>query len=373
MMDVLSAWPNYVAVVAPFPRPGSVVEGWMGRIRAVDDVLSCTPRVYLRFDPNADGFAEPKLEQFIGEAIELTVRPGSEVHRKFIEQVITHSRFVYVHTVHLAKFVAAYVPSGKIVVDFHGAAPEEERMQGNDANGEYFDGVERAVISGSKRAVVVTHAMKEHLQAKYPDCAIDFIVLPIMERHDFALEDRPAQLSDGRFSVVYSGGTQSWQNIDTMLDAVGRAALEAEYVFLSHDHERIGKLASELCPDVEFQGLVTDREGLRGYYARADFGFVLRDDSVVNRVACPTKLIEYMAFGIVPIILSPDIGDFKRHGYQYITLEEFASGVVPSEHQRKKMMHLMSYGKSKSYVNLGSASAVYSGPSAGAGQKSTGR
>jgi len=47
-------------------------------------------------------------------------------------------------------------------------------------------------------------------------------------------------------------------------------------------------------------------------------------------VACPTKLIEYMLNGIIPIVLNPYIGDFKELGYSYISLERLEKGDPPS-------------------------------------------
>jgi hypothetical protein len=82
---------------------------------------------------------------------------------------------------------------------------------------------------------------------------------------------------------------------------------------------------------------VVDKAGLVHHYARADLGFVLRSESIVNRVACPTKLIEYMRFGIVPIVISPKIGDFEDYGYQFVTLEEFEQGIIPSRSQLAEM------------------------------------
>jgi hypothetical protein len=72
------------------------------------------------------------LERF-GRAIEVRINPLSAEHGALVEAAIARSRFTYVHTIHLARFVLGYFPTGKIVVDFHGAAPEEEAMLGNPA------------------------------------------------------------------------------------------------------------------------------------------------------------------------------------------------------------------------------------------------
>jgi len=72
-------------------------------------------------------------------------------------------------------------------------------------------------------------------------------------------------------------------------------------------------------------------------YQKHDFGLVLRDDTPVNRVACPTKLYEYMTIGLVPIVRSPALGDFLDFNYAYVTEEEFLEGFFPDRLSRVMM------------------------------------
>jgi len=48
------------------------------------------------------------------------------------------------------------------------------------------------------------------------------------------------------------------------------------------------------------------------------YGFILRDEHIMNQVSCPIKLCEYLANGVIPI-MSQGIGDFatqaKSLGY----------------------------------------------------------
>ena len=37
-----------------------------------------------------------------------------------------------------------------------------------------------------------------------------------------------------------------------------------------------------------------------------------REEILVNAVACPTKLVEYMYWGVVPVVITPNIGDFMN-------------------------------------------------------------
>jgi hypothetical protein len=68
-----------------------------------------------------------------------------------------------------------------------------------------------------------------------------------------------------------------------------------------------------------------------------DFGLLLRESNVVNRVACPTKLIEYLAAGVVPVLDAPDVGDFVDLGMQFVPIDEFMRGHFPSPEERRRI------------------------------------
>ncbi|DAB11228.1 TPA: hypothetical protein CPT98_01885 [Candidatus Gastranaerophilales bacterium HUM_19] len=63
----------------------------------------------------------------------------------------------------------------------------------------------------------------------------------------------------------------------------------------------------------------------------------MRDDIIVNRVACPTKIIDYLEYGIIPIISCPEIGDFNKMGYSYIHYEKLIEGKIFDNNELEKM------------------------------------
>ena len=81
-------------------------------------------------------------------------------------------------------------------------------------------------------------------------------------------------------------------------------------------------------PDTIVHSLLPEK--VREVYAKSHFGFVLRDDVTVNNVACPTKLIEYICFGVLPVMKTTQIGDFVPYGMEYISVEDFEKGHIPS-------------------------------------------
>jgi hypothetical protein len=80
-----------------------------------------------------------------------------------------------------------------------------------------------------------------------------------------------------------------------------------------------------------------DSQRLHQEYAKAQFGFLLRSPDLVNRVACPTKLAEYLEHGIIPILLQPEIGDLLHLGIRHVLLEDFLADRVPGDREIRLM------------------------------------
>ncbi len=65
--------------------------------------------------------------------------------------------------------------------------------------------------------------------------------------------------------------------------------------------------ASELIQSYNIKNYIckyAKNEELSQYLKNASYGFVLRDDNIVNNVATPTKFSTYLSYGVVPIYSS---------------------------------------------------------------------
>ena len=115
------------------------------------------------------------------------------------------------------------------------------------------------------------------------------------------------------------------------------------------------------------------KEELCAVYGTADFGLILRDESPVNRVSCPTKLVEYLLFGLIPVVRSPHIGDFHRLGFAYVTEEEFRDGFIPDSASRDWMaeqnFHVASRLTEQFHVGVRELRAMMSAKSVGEGEE----
>jgi hypothetical protein len=327
---------SFIVIVAPCPLGASAREGWMSRIGAVDRLFEDTPRIYI--DPYSGAAAGPPVAKPHGQiALEYRVDLTRPDHHALLERLVVDCRFVYVHTAHLGRFLLPFYPTGKIITDMHGIVPEEERMLGRPVVAAFYDGVERVIMQNAQVIVVVTDAMRDHLLEKYPNCRAEFICLPIIEDYKATLEERVDRAEGQDYRVIYAGGTQVWQNIDRTIQVCEAAAAFCSFEFLSIEHDTIRARASGMTFVDKAKFGVVDKKDLPGKYLASDFGLVLRDDTAVNRVSCPTKLSEYLWFGVIPIVKTEHVGDFLTEGFSYVTDVEFVAGLVPDEASCAKM------------------------------------
>ena len=160
--------------------------------------------------------------------------------------------------------------------------------------------------------------MSEHYEMKHRQAkSAEWVVLPIFDVTESAHKDDKAIES----SVIYAGGAQKWQNVNLMVEAIRKKSDKYSFTIASHDKEAFNELGAEKNSAITIKS-VSNKEVLDAY-KKSSYGFILRDNSVVNQVSCPTKMIEYIGNGVVPIVLSPRIGDFEEMGYRYITLDKF--------------------------------------------------
>ena len=128
-----------------------------------------------------------------------------------------------------------------------------------------------------------------------------------------------------KIEILYSGGTQGWQNIDLMLDVIQKnLSSSIHYTILTGNKKEIEKKIEDRGISLQYINIERrEPTALWKDYLMADYAFILRDENIVNKVANPTKMVEYLFYGLIPIILSPNIGDYKELGYEYLSIEDF--------------------------------------------------
>lgn len=164
---------------------------------------------------------------------------------------------------------------------------------------------------------LVSEEMRKHYRTMYL-CKLDDAIimpcynLPLSTYFDLGQYRNP--------TFVYAGNAAAWQGVDLMLDVyalVERKLPYARIVLLSKNEEEFKKkIAVREIKNYSIK--YVNMDDLQDELHKYKYGFILRDNHIVNRVATPTKMNSYLSNYLIPIF-SNTVDDFNR----YIQLDEF--------------------------------------------------
>jgi glycosyltransferase involved in cell wall biosynthesis len=118
-----------------------------------------------------------------------------------------------------------------------------------------------------------------------------------------------------KFVVVYAGSLTSWNLLGPMLDtfaSMRQKQPSAHFLFMTPAIEQARDTFRQRgLPDEWYTVMSVSHQGIKDYIALGDVALLLREDNLVNRVASPVKLGEYLACG-VPVLVTPCVGDLSE-------------------------------------------------------------
>lgn len=321
---------NSIGICAPYFDEDKLKDGYYRRIKAVDDLLKSRYRVYFS---KVGSIIFPKIVFPNENTAVFEYNANLGFHNIIRNFLVRRIGVVYCHSVYQVEYAYFKISKLKIYLDVHGAVPEEEMLKGNEDYAKEFGEKEYLCVKEAEHIFCVTSAMEKHLKEKYPnEFKGNCTILPIYDDRLFAFPDYRQFKNSDTVTVVYAGGCAKWQKIELMQETIYKT--RDKFVFKIcvpdvcefYDTWKYGEMPASVTVESK-----TYDELCRDVYSLAQYGFVLRDDITVNNVACPTKIAEYIKYNIVPVVNTPNIGDFKQMGMKYITLEDFVDGKLMSE------------------------------------------
>jgi len=321
-----------IVFIAPFPALSNEKDGLVQRVASIDSLVSDHERIYL--DLSFRRFWSARRHNIGATKI---FQLNCLLHFFLILSLIRKAKIVYIHSMYNAlKALPAY-GIARTVTDLHGVMPEELKYGGKRGQSLLYGMVERIALKRSFAVIHVTSAMQRHFLRKYGRRSLDDRIVAILPKlsDKRGLRENVLGMARDPMAVIYAGGLQAWQNVPMMVSAAA-AAPDFHYIFLSGEtHMLQGLLSSANIQD--FTCSSVEPNNVPDHYLACTYGFILRDPVLLNQVACPTKLVEYLYWGVIPIVLTPEIGDFKELGFKYITLECFRAGKLPNDRETGHM------------------------------------
>ena len=202
----------------------------------------------------------------------------------------------------------------KIVTWYQGTLPEESYMR-NQSSIRYriLSSIEKFALQHSVLNICVSQAMVVYYEKKYGiSIKQRSYVMPCFnvefQKQSFKNKDSNSRV------FTYAGGLSQWQCIEQMLSLYKRIESQvdgnAKLLFFTPEIDTAKKLVKKW-DIINCEVNCVHYSQLAEAMLPAKFGFALREDTVVNRVATPTKLANYVANGIIPIY-SECIDDFYK-------------------------------------------------------------
>ena len=338
---------NIAVVIAPIFNSENITDGYFQRINAIDNsVLEHYFKIYLHFqeDYTSNTIEDISFNIIDNKHLEIRIDHRFEDYTDFLMYLFSNCRVIYIHcALRIIKKSTGkslrYALSKnhkKLVWDVHGVVPEEFALYEDYWGVQEAGEAEAFLIQTARVIICVNKAMERHLRDKYGKLLRSIIcILPIFNLIDTQIEDIESNRNQ-KPVVVYAGGVQKWQKIEEMQDSIAKVGDKCKYKICVSDPEAFMNLWNNrnlvLLEDMEVKRVPPSQ--LFELYKQCDYGFALRDNSVVNRVACPTKIIEYLQYGIIPILDSEQIGDFVELGMHYLSIKEFCNSKFLDEEKK---------------------------------------
>ncbi|OGI11771.1 MAG: hypothetical protein A2Y40_01165 [Candidatus Margulisbacteria bacterium GWF2_35_9] len=248
-------------------------------------------------------------------SVKASIKQGNVKEEKYygtkgLKTLVKRSDIVYFRDIinFFKLFLVCKLESKSILYDFRGLAAEESFSRNKNIfkYGILFVAEFLAAIL-SDRIQCVSENMKRELRRRYY-IKKEINVIP-------CLTHRCIKRNDERYEkvrFVYVGGLSKWQKIDLIISVCERIQVEIDcmFTFITNKPQELKDRLKE-SQVFNWKVLTGNNDFVQEILKNQDFGFLLRDNYLFNKLSSPIKFLEYVSNGVIPII-TPFVGDYSN-------------------------------------------------------------
>ncbi len=182
----------------------------------------------------------------------------------------------------------------------------------------------RAVLQSNSR-IAVSQKLVDYWKTSFKYMALSHSVIPctlgahVRTTYDAANATslrKQLGIADTDILLAYSGSSAGWQSFKVLDETITKAFTQNPSLKLL----MLCKPGAEKSLAQKFPGRVIQQwlaeDQVQNYLQAADYGLLLRENSVTNQVSSPVKFAEYLAAGL-PVLISEHIGDYSAFVQQH--------------------------------------------------------
>lgn len=277
---------------------------------------------------------------------------------RFRVDKIPKQDWIIVHSIIWAFY---YVMLGykKLIVWMPGVTAEESFMRHKSkVRFSLLSFIEYVVLKRARFVIYVSDCLREFCQKKYKLKSDNFYIMPCFNESTLHSEvfGYPDKYQSNTFTYV--GSLSVWQCFEKTArlykkieDNLGNTKF---YVFTS-EKENADIILRQIGIK-HYMIYFLPQEMLVERLKSIKYGFILREDNIVNNVATPTKLSTYISNGIIPIY-SDSLNDFSKNFSEYIFLIKLAGKNTVDEWAQQ----ILDFNKKEIKIKeiLGEYSSIY--------------
>lgn len=322
-----------------------LADGYFARVKNIDDIFEVDHRTYLDLSL-IKNFKYKHIQ--VNEKLTI-IKANVFCHYTKILKILKTAPVFYIQSL-LRYRETVFFPIGrnkKIIWDVHGACPEENKFKGDRIKAFINEIFESWLARRATIKVTVNNSMSHHLQEKYPGITAPTVVLPLINKsffHNIALEQldelrKELNITTAHTVFIYAGSLLKWQRFEDVLQLIAQLHnLNYRFIVLTGEQEKARQLIAKYQMSNKILLRTATANEIAGYYMLSHYGFILRDKHLLNEVATPTKLMEYMYYGLTPIVDYAHIGDFLEWGYDHVYFKNVTDYMPPCKSKKNEQI-----------------------------------